>query len=421
MKITICAYDAPNNMDGPTVWMKRLLPYLKNNGIEVRIIYIAPRHKNLPAYDHFTKAGFKCRLIYWDLFHEEKIIAIIKDLQENTPDIFIPNYFPFAFIAGRWAKQAGIPTVMILHNDDAFHHKLVDEYAVKNGIYNVSAVVAVSKLITGVVQKNVTNDTVIKYIPYGAPLSKTVTAYTPKKTMGIVYAGRIEERQKRISVVANAFCKVAKEVPGTTCTIYGSGRDEPALKKLLEEKANGLPVKYGGKLDSSKVMQHLLQNHVFVLLSDWEGIPISLMEAMGCGLVPVCYNIRSGITELIDNGINGILIDDRDTAFVQAIKMLKADPDKWQAMSAAARKKIEEEYSEDICNKKWISLFNELIATAAPKKEIAVPSLAEVRSFSLPVEFKEYNNRMPALFLVPFYRFKFFAGRMKRRIFRQLY
>ena len=55
MKITICAFDAPNNLDGPTTWIKRLLPYFKEKNIESRIIFLAANDKDLPAYNYFVK------------------------------------------------------------------------------------------------------------------------------------------------------------------------------------------------------------------------------------------------------------------------------------------------------------------------------------------------------------------------------
>jgi colanic acid/amylovoran biosynthesis glycosyltransferase len=422
MKITFCAYDAPNNIDGPTAWMKRLLPYLRMNGVEIRIIYFAANHKDLSAYNYFNHLGFQCKIIYWELFYEEKVMAILEDIKNYPPDIFIPNYFPFAFSAAKWIKRCGIPTIMILHNDNNFHHALVEEYAAQNNDDDVSAIVGVSKLITETIYNQTTRHDNIYCIPYGAPVPQKIAVNPAGKELNLVYAGRIVEPQKRISEVTRAFCKVAKEIPGTSCTIYGSGRSEPEMKKILNTEGKGLPVKYGGKLESGLVQQYLLQNHVFVLLSDYEGIPISLMEAMGCGLVPVCSNIRSGMTELIENGKNGILVNDRNDAFVQAIKMLKDDPIKWQSLSIAAREKIITEYSEDVCNRNWLDLLKQLLENAGQKKILQIPSMKELKKqIAVRKEFKEYSMRTPFVLLIPLYKTKFLLGRIKRRIFKQVY
>ena len=144
MKITICAFDAPNNLDGPTTWIKRLLPYFKEKNIESRIIFLAANDKDLPAYNYFVNEGFECKLIYWELFNDEKILAILNDVKQFPPDIFIANYFAIPLESCKWIKKAGIPTVMILHNDNKYHYDLVKKYAANNDESDVSSVVCVS-------------------------------------------------------------------------------------------------------------------------------------------------------------------------------------------------------------------------------------------------------------------------------------
>ena len=337
MKVTICAFDAPNNLDGPTTWIKRLLPYFKEKNIESRIIFLAANDKDLPAYNYFINEGYACKLIYWELFNDEKIRAILNDVKQFPPDIFITNYFAIPLEAGKWIKKAGIPTVMVLHNDNKYHYDLVKKYAANNDESDVSSVVCVSNLIQQISQQTAPQHKSIKYIPIGAPVTSEVAELSADDELKVVYAGRIDEKQKRISDVANAFCKAAKEVPGTSYTIYGDGPAVSIVQEILNTTGKDLPVKFEGKLKSTEVQAHLLQNQVFVLLSEFEGLPITLMEAMSCGLVAICTNMRSGISDLITNNVEGILIDDRKDEFVAAIKILKENPALWKEMSQAAR------------------------------------------------------------------------------------
>ena len=234
----------------------------------------------------------------------------------------------------------------------------------------------------------------------------------------MVYAGRIDEKQKRISDVTRAFCKAAEEVPGTSYTIYGHGSAVPAVKEILNTSGKGLPVRFEGKLKSTEVQAHLLQNQVFVLLSEFEGLPITLMEAMSCGLVSVCTNMRSGISDLITNNTEGILIDDRNGEFVEAIKKLKNNPALWQKMAQAARQKIIASYSVETCSNEWIDLLEELSANAGNKSDLIIPSLKELKNFRLDNEFKEQDNPRPVSVFIPFYKLKFRLGRIKRNIFK---
>ncbi len=418
MKVTICAFDAPDNIDGPTTWIKRLLPYLKEKNIESRIIFLAAHDKDLPAYHYFVNEGFECKLIYWELYNDEKILAILNDVKQFPPDIFITNYFAIPLEAGKWIKKAGIPTVMVLHNDNKYHYDLVKKYAANNDESDVSAVVCVSNLIREISQQTAPQHPSINYIPIGAPVTDEVASLSADGELKVVYAGRIDENQKRISEVTRAFCYAAEAIPGTSYTIYGDGPALPAVLEILKASGKGLPVKFAGKLKSTEVQSHLLQNQVFVLLSTFEGLPITLMEAMSCGLVAVCTNMRSGISDLITNNGEGILIDDRKDEFVAAIKKIKENPVLWKKMSEAARQKIIKSYSIETCSNQWIDLLKQVSADAGKKSDLILPSLKELKMIRLDAEFKRQDNPRPASFLVPLHQAKYMLGRLKRNLFK---
>jgi colanic acid/amylovoran biosynthesis glycosyltransferase len=142
------------------------------------------------------------------------------------------------------------------------------------------------------------------------------------------------------------------------------------------------------------------------------------MEAMSCGLVSVCTNMRSGISDLITNNVEGILIDDRKDEFVAAIKRLKADADLWKQMSKAAREKIIQSYSIETCSNQWIDLLKQLVTDAGEKSALIIPSSKELKKIRLDEEFTRQNNPRPPEILVPFYKTKYMLGRLKRNLFK---
>jgi colanic acid/amylovoran biosynthesis glycosyltransferase len=417
MRITICAYDAPGNIDGPTAWLKRLLPFLKERGVQVRVIFIAANSKRLSFFNQLKSEGYECTLVAWDLFFEEKILAILDDLRAHPPDVFIPNYFPSACYAAQWAKLAGIPSVIILHNDNAMHHALVDEFAAGYEERKVSAVIAVSKFLKQKIDEKKVTGVISEYITYGAPVPVKKAIRLASDPLKLIYAGRLNEHQKRISDVTLALCAAAREVPGTECVIYGSGEALETVLQIIEEKGKGLSVKYGGVLKSNEVQDYLLQNHVYVLLSDYEGLPISLMEAMAGGLVPVCTNMKSGVGEVIENRKNGFLVNDRDGEFIQVIKQLKTDLALWQTCSDDARDTITSHFSQEICNEKWLSMLKRLAAASRYSGNIPRVSLPELKAIHTRTEFNSFDARMPGPLRIPFYRLKKRMGRLKRSLF----
>lgn len=417
MKITLCAYDAPKSIDGPTTWIKRLLPYLRRNGIETRLLFIAHQTKHLDTLAYFQKLNFECVLVPADLFFEEQIKRILEDVIRYPPDVFVPNYFPAACYAGTFARKAGIPSVIILHNDDALHRTLAVEFGENNKKDGISTVVAVSKRLESDIKAMQLANANVTGIPYGAPMPVTKTRWAGEQNLKLVYLGRLNNHQKRIRDVAKVLCRVTRELPNVEGIIYGNG---PALQEvlaILQTEGRESRVAYGGIVSTSEIQKKLLENHVYVLLSEYEGIPIALMEAMACGVVPVCSNIKSGITELLKNDANGMIVEDRDEAFVQAIKELVADRGKWERLSSAARKTIAQEYTEDICNERWRALLQKLAMENTFKGKLQAPSLRQLRQLRVRSEFLINETRFPSPVVRPLYRLKKKIGLLKRLYF----
>ncbi|EAZ92058.1 glycosyltransferase family 4 protein [Crocosphaera chwakensis] len=373
MKVSFCAYDFPDRVGGPYAWLPRLLPLLRDRGIEPKVLFFIPGNKKkCQAVQLVKEQGFQHSVKKFPRYIDQRIRWILEELKEDTPDVFIPNLVVPAFYASRWVKKAGIPTVGVMHSDDPFYYGVLDQFVFGSSDYQLSGFVAVSRFIEQTIHNKGKTQSLIRCIPYGAPIPPNKTK-KPSDKLRIIYVGRLVEEQKQISLLTKAFCRAVKEVPNTEAIIYGSGSSSDAVEKIIAEESQGLPIKLGGKIDSNKVQQHLLQSHVIVLLSDYEGLPIALMEAMACGVVPVCLRIRSGIPELIDNGVSGLLVDDRGDSFVNAIRRLQQETELWEKLSQGARAKIEADYSDTVGADKWANFLRELSQSASIKQSIKIP------------------------------------------------
>lgn len=416
MQLTLCAYDAPNNIDGPTSWLKRLLPFLQEQGIQTRLLFFANRSKQLRTFQFFQDLGFACKLIPADFFFEEQIRMVLEDLRRHPPNVFIPNYFPVAGYAARYAKEAGIPTVMVLHNDDRYHRALVQEFGTGSHPSALSCVVPVSRMLQQEVNSFPLLAADVVCIPYGAPVPDGQSGRKEGEALKLIYLGRLSNQQKRIVDLTRAFCRATREIPGTEAVIYGNGPALAEVRQILKEE-KGAQVRYGGLLQVNEVQDRLLENHVFVLLSDYEGIPVALMEAMACGLVPVCSDIKSGITELITNGQNGVVVRDRGDAFVSVVKKLADNVVYWQTLAAAARNTVRQSYSDEVCYDRWTALIRSLAAQNTYKGSLLVPTVKALKTLQIPQELLHGQTRFPSLVLLPFQRLKKAAGVIRRNHF----
>lgn len=374
MKIAICAHDYPDYVSGPNVWLLRIIEEFKIAGINTTVLFTRGGFGDEFRYVKSVRdSGTPCYVYSGPVYSEHKIKWILKILQKESPDIFIPNLDFQAFYAARWVRDAGIPTVGLLRSDDKIYNAIIDQFLYARSPFHPSAMVCVSKYLEDLAVSKNRNNIIIRRIPSGTPIPQTVAGRTNGR-LRLIYTGRLKEEQKRISDVTRALCRTVKEIPETEAIIYGSGDAIPDVLRIIETDGRGLPIRYGGIVDTSDMEKVLTTGHVFVLLSDYEGLPTSVMEAMACGLVPVCLNIRSGIPELVENNVTGLLVNDRGDDFIRAVHRLQNEKGLWEHLSKGARHKVETEYSLQLSISKWKELFFDLERkNSTSKRAISIP------------------------------------------------
>lgn len=139
-----------------------------------------------------------------------------------------------------------------------------------------------------------------------------------KREKIILAAGRLN-KQKNYYMMLDAFEKVSEKYPEYKLQIYGKGPLESELKKYLETKLCKNQIEFCGYVNN--MPEQLEKAEIYVLTSDYEGMPNSLIEAMAIGLPCISTDCPCGGPRfLIKNYQNGILVPVADTkSFSSAI------------------------------------------------------------------------------------------------------
>ena len=137
----------------------------------------------------------------------------------------------------------------------------------------------------------------------------------------IVAVGRLTT-QKNFSLLIDSFSEISKEFPDYKLLIYGTGPKENELKAMVKELSLENKVEFCGFVEN--IGSKIDKASLFVLSSNFEGMPNSLMEALALGIPCVATNCPCGGPEyLIDNYENGILVPVNDKkALVEAISII---------------------------------------------------------------------------------------------------
>ena len=157
--------------------------------------------------------------------------------------------------------------------------------------------------------------------------------------------------QKGLEFALRAIASLTRAHPGVHFTIVGDGPLRDELAALASELGVSGAVTFLGAQPQDRVRTLLANSHIFlapsVTASDglMEGIPVSIMEAMAAGL-PVVATRHSGIPELIEDGVSGILVDERDVAgLAGGLSRLMSVPSWVKRSQIAARNVVESRYN----------------------------------------------------------------------------
>jgi glycosyltransferase involved in cell wall biosynthesis len=118
---------------------------------------------------------------------------------------------------------------------------------------------------------------------------------------------RLNQEQKRARDLV-PFCR-GLDAAGLDyhLTVVGDGDEFDFLSNELTESVQSGRVEMTGMLAFPDAMAHFVDKDVFVLFSAYEGMPLVLLHALAEGAVPVVTNLQSGVSELLDDGVNGLL------------------------------------------------------------------------------------------------------------------
>lgn len=176
----------------------------------------------------------------------------------------------------------------------------------------------------------------------------------------VVFSGRLA-KGKGLESLLRAWRDVVKTVPDAHLTLVGSGQGfslacEDELKAYVEENQLGATVSFTGSVRN--VEDYLRSADVFVFPSESEGLGLSLVEAMACGIACVATAV-GGILDIVDDEINGLLVPvGDDQRLAGAIQRLLEDEQLANTFRVAGRQKIESHFDIDKIAVQYLQLVD---------------------------------------------------------------
>ncbi len=188
------------------------------------------------------------------------------------------------------------------------------------------------------------------------PLSLDRERTSPLSEKKVLALGRLEY-EKGFDMLIRAWAEVEPKAPDWTLNIYGEG----SLRGELEQEIRDLSLRHvflpGHTTNVEGVM---CDSSLFVLSSRREGFVTVLLEAQAKGLPCVSFNCKEGPAEIIDNGVNGILVTPKDEhGLAEGMMRLIKDPNLLRQYAENAQKDLDRIMPDEIIEQ-WDNLIKSL-------------------------------------------------------------
>jgi glycosyltransferase involved in cell wall biosynthesis len=186
------------------------------------------------------------------------------------------------------------------------------------------------------------------------------------RIIGVVATLRVE---KALEVMISAVTEVIQRFPDAHLVIAGDGPQRESLEAQVTSMGLTGHVHFlGERRDVTPLLQTV---DVGALSSDWEGMPLFVLECMATGTPVVATNV-GGLPEIVENDRTGLLVPPRDPAALAAgISALLADPERGRLLAATAAERLAD-FTIDTVALRFADLYEQLVSDAAPEPESRV-------------------------------------------------
>jgi glycosyltransferase involved in cell wall biosynthesis len=306
--------------------------------------------------------------------YEDGLRSALEQLREFNPTHVLGCLGPQSLEILRYVPP-GVCRIGVVQNDDSPTYASVVSYA-----RLLDATVGVSQHACDVLRRAPRlAEKPVYYQPHGVPQLRGLPALTrpPNSPIRIIYIGRLIREQKRVHLFPRILQRLVASNRPFTWTIAGDGPELARLQQSMVTNAPNQSVVFTGQVPYHQVPELLADSDIFLLTSDYEGLPLSVLEALVSGTVPVVSDLASGIRESIGSD-TGILVAPGDVdGYAAAVLRLDSDRALLARMRVGAMNLGKDRFSCEAMADRWFEMFSALPGKMAqwnpsPKIENAV-------------------------------------------------
>lgn len=377
MKVLEAYSNSFTSEGGVEVHLSDLCKCLKNRGHEVTVLSYAEAGPKVEIIDGINILRIRIPHILLLLRYPGIIILSLKMgylAQKMRIDVVHAHGYTAAMAGAFVAKILHKPIVATFHLAPQYTDRpllfleLIEKQVRAIFMSYLSLIICVSMSTlrelrrSGVVSNNITlqwNWVPLSTVSLDKNFVESEEKISPEnlsKTINIISVGRLSS-QKGFDLLIHAVRSLVKEGLDIDVKIIGEGSERNHLFQMCIDLGLDKNIELVGRVSDEKKILLIKSSDIFILPSRFEGLPLTILEAMYLGK-PVIATDVGGIKEIITDGCDGVLIKPNVPSLILSLKSVIAHPFFRNKIAEKARKTVEARFSPDNCRKTVYLLEN---------------------------------------------------------------
>ena len=357
MKIAIIVYQFPPKwLAGTEIATYHIAQHLAIRGHEIHVITSLdsgmPRESRLQGfYVHRIKSP-GIRFLYLPIFWLKILILLNKIKPEvihiQAINLALLGYCAKIFIRKNvaiWGRGSDV------YEMNRFNP--ITRLMIRFGVKNCDALIALTTAMQAEIEKFSKREAYV--IPNGIDLKRydqlsreqiRKELKIAEDTQIILWVGNMNP-WKGLRYLIEAMDTVRHRTNKVRLILIGDGLEKNGLYMRAKNLNLGDVITFAGELPNDKVLEYMVASDIFVLPSITEGLPNVILEAMGSGLPIVATNVK-GMSEIITEGVNGFLVDHKNSAQIANQVILLTNDEQLRQQIGNNNREKAKEYSWDV-------------------------------------------------------------------------
>lgn len=353
----LVAIEEPTDLNG--LWLLELLPELRRQGFQPRIVAFMRRPGRHVLFQSFRTKGIPCDVLL-RADTQATVARFFRYFSEHPAAFFLPGLTEVGLLSCQRLKAAGVRTVAVFPSELPLIASLIEQGISRGNEAWFSAVVTMRRNLTERVRMAAPAPS-LEVAELARPLPPASALPSIRESFHLVFLGSFTREPSDIADVAAGFVHLLKTLPTVEASLVGNGPETAWVTALVAAAGLGGRLRVQTDVSLTGMRDVARGAHAVAIASDREVLGLPALEALAAGVPLVALRQRLAGSDYLVDGHTGVLIDDWQAALVEVVREWTETPQAWERLARGAHEFAIRHHSPERLGTRWSDLLCRLL------------------------------------------------------------